>query len=281
MTINELKTMANDKICFGDSNILLLIRSLAYKYVDFVDNEKIESIEKVSDDIVLIKVPNGTTMGTNEIKIDFSTGLVIADGKVFNEEIQASNISTTKKRTKKFTPTINGFSISSIKTMPSTDGYAIYCKVYFNGKKIGDFVDNGDGGMYKFTANKPYDSYKIEDVVRGFPSTVRDFGYGVMEVPYDMGQMVDALLEMEKISKEVKKQQLVGRDYVLIDDVKTGKRFSAMPLNTISDEELNKKIREDLSSKGITDFEIRRYRSLKDLKIGNRMVAEEMLRQVT
>ena len=278
MTINELKTMANDKICFGDSNKLLLIRSLAYKYVDFVDNEKIESIEKVSDDIVLIKVPNGTTMGTHEIKIDFSTGLVIADGKVFNEEIQSNNISTTKKRTKKFTPTINGFSISSIKTMPSTDGYAIYCKVYFNGKKIGDFVDNGDGGIYKFTANKPFDSYKIEDVVRDFPPTVRDFGYGVMEVPYDMGQMIDNLLEMEKISKEIKKQQLVGRDYVLIDDVKTGKRFSAMPLNTVSDEELSVKIREDLSSKGITDFEIRRYRSLEDLQIVNKIFVEDMLK---
>lgn len=278
MTINELKTMANDKICFGDSNILLLIRSLAYKYVDFVDNEKIESIEKVSDDIVLIKVPNGTTMGDHEIKLDFSTGVVIADGKVFSEEIQASGISTTKKRAKKFTPTINGFSISSIKTMPSTDGYAIYCKVYFKGKKVGDFVDNGDGGMYKFTANKPFDSCKIEDVVRGFPPTVRDFGYGVMEVPYDMGQMVDALLEMEKISKEVKKQQLVGRDYVLIDDIKTGKRFSAMPLNTVSDEELSVKIREDLSSKGITDFEIRRYRSLEDLQIVNKLVVEDMLK---
>lgn len=278
MTINELKTMANDKISFGDSNKLLLIRSLAYKYLDFVDNEKIESIEKVSDDIVIIKVPNGTTMGNHEIKIDFSTGIVIADGKAFNEEIQANNISTTKKRTKKFTPTINGFSISSIKTMPSTDGYAIYCKVYFNGKKIGDFVDNGDGGIYKFTANKPFDSYKIEDVVRDFPPTVRDFGYGVMEVPYDMGQMVDDLLEMENISKEIKKQQLVGRNYVLIDDVKMGKRFSAMPLNTVSDEELSVKIREDLSSKGITDFEIRRYRSLEDLQIVNKIVVEDMLK---
>lgn len=63
-----------------------------------------------------------------------------------------------------------------------------------------------------------------------------------------------------------------------MDDVKTGKRFSAMPLNTVSDEELNEKIREDLSSKGITDFEIRRYRSLEDLQIVNKLVVEDMLK---
>ena len=64
--------------------------------------------------------------------------------------------------------------------MPSEDGYAVYCKLYFNGKKVGDFVDKGDGGEYSFYADKPYSSSKIEQVVRSFPKIVRDYGSGLM-----------------------------------------------------------------------------------------------------
>ena len=73
--------------------------------------------------------------------------------------------------------------------MPSEDGYALYCKVYFNDRKIGDFVDKGDGGEYSFYADKPYSSYKVEQVVRSFPKIVRDYGFGLMEVEYSIGIM--------------------------------------------------------------------------------------------
>lgn len=74
--------------------------------------------------------------------------------------VYAQNQKSPKKARTTFTPSINGFFIKSVKTMPSKDGYALYCKVYFNDRKIGDFVDKGDGSEYSFHACKPYSSYK-------------------------------------------------------------------------------------------------------------------------
>lgn len=36
-----------------------------------------------------------------------------------------------------------------------------------------------------------------------------DYGYGIMGVPYDIGQMVDELIGMKEIAKEQKKAQAV------------------------------------------------------------------------
>lgn len=280
MTVDDLRAMANDKICFGESGDVLLVRSQVYGYADFFRYDAIASIERTSTDTVRISVPDGTMMGDHELVLDFSTGLVTADGKVFDEPVKTGNRRASSKETKKverFTPSINGFSISSLKMMPSSDGYAVYCSVCFNGKKVGDFSDSGDGGMYMFTAKHPYSADRIADAVRSFPSAERDYGYGIMGVPYDIGQMVDELIGMKEIAKELKKAQAKGRDYVLVDEWKTGRRLAATPLSSMSDEELAEGLKSDLSSKGITEYEIRRYRSLDDLKIVNRMVSEEML----
>ena len=110
-----------------------------------------------------------------------------------------------KKARGTFYPSINGFSIRSVKAMPSEDGYVIYCKIYFNDRKIGDFVDKGDGSEYSFHADKPYSSYKIEQIVRSFPKIVRDYGFGQMEVEYSIGVMVDDLMVMKDIARRLKK----------------------------------------------------------------------------
>lgn len=281
MTVDELKTMTNDKILFSTFKETLLIRSLVYRYADFIKLDSIESIEKISESQIRVSVPNGSSMGDHEIVADIGTGIVVAGGKAFDEMIPEDMKSTSPKKEKKssvrFTPTINGFSIGSVKTMPSEDGYALYCKVYFNGKKIGDFVDKGDGGEYSFYADKPYRTDKIEKVVRSFPSIERDYGNGLMKVNYDMNQMVNELMEMKEISKQLIKLEPEGRDYVLVDDWKTDRHLTARPPKTMTDDELASKLNEELGRKDLKEYEVRRYKSLDDLQVHNTFVCEEIL----
>lgn len=285
MTVDELKGMTNEKILFSTFKETLLIRSLVYRYADFIKLDAIESIEKISESQIRVNVPNGSSMGDHVIVADIETGVVVADGKTFDELIpedvksssQQKIQTTARKPSVRFTPTINGFSIGSVKTMPSTDGYAVSCKVYFNGVKIGDFVDRGDGGEYLFYADKPYSTEKIEKVIRSFPPTVRDYGYGPIEVVYDMNQMVNELMEMKDISKELIKLEPDGKDYVLIDEWKTNRHLTAIPSKTMTDEELEVKLREELGKMGLTEYEVRRYRRLDDLHMLNTFVCQEVL----
>ena len=161
--------------------------------------------------------------------------------------------------------------------MPSEDGYAVYCKVYFNDRKIGDFVDKGDGSEYSFHACKPYSSYKIKQIVRSFLKIVRDYGFGRMEVEYNIGIMVDELMEMKDISKRLKKLEETGRDDVRIDDWKGERHLSAEFSKAMSDEEMVKRLETDLKKRGMEEFDVKRYRSLGDLCVRNTMVAEGML----
>lgn len=198
MTVDELKKLTNDKVLFNSSECSLVIRSKVYRYADFFKIRNIESIEQESENIIKVAIPTGSAMGDHEVIVDLETGIITADGKVFDkpmpEEIRNASLDKPepqKPSAKRFTPTINGFSIKDVHTMPSEDGYACYCKVYFNRKKVGDFVDKGDGGEYSFYADPPYSSSKIEEVIRSFPSTNRDYGFGPMEVSYDMNQLVN------------------------------------------------------------------------------------------
>jgi serine protease inhibitor ecotin len=278
MKVQDLQKLTNERIQFSVSSDSVVIRSWAYRYADMVRVSDIESVEMTSPTVVRISVPVGTRMGDHEILADLNTGIVSADGKAFDEPVSsyAQKPKTQKKTRCTFTPSINGFSIKSVKTMPSEDGYAVYCKVYFNDKKIGDFVDKGDGGEYSFYADKPYSSCKIEQVVRSFPKIVRDYGFGLMEVEYSIGIMVDDLMEMKDIAKEVKKLEGTGRDYVRIDDWKGGRHLSAEVSATMSDEDMSERLKVDLAKRGMCEFEIRRYRSLDDLYIQSIMVNEKM-----
>ncbi len=284
MTVDELKKMSNSKILFDTSNGSLLLRSIVYRYADFLNIEKIDSIEKHSDVIVRLTIPSGSAMGDHDISVNLDTGIVTADGKVYDEPMPEGiqkAVSKKEKKTKKptsarFSPSINGFSIKSVQTMPSEDGYACYCKVYFNNRKIGDFVDKGDGGDYSFYADQPYSRSKIEEIIRSFPSTNRDYGFGPMEVPYDMNQMVNDLMELKEISKALNRLEGSGKDYVLIDEWKTDRHLTCTPPKTMDDGKLAESLRTDLTQRGLVDYEIRRYRSLEDLNVVNTFVSESM-----
>jgi len=279
MTVQDLQKLTNEKLQFSVSSDSVAIKSWTCKYADMVHVVDIESVEMASPSVVRISIPVGTRMGDHEILADLSTGIVTADGKTFDDPMPESvpKSQPQKKARTTFTPSINGFSIRSAKTMPSEDGYALYCKLYFNGKKVGDFVDKGDGGEYSFYADKPYSSHKIESIVRSFPKIVRDYGFGQMEVEYNIGIMVDDLMEMKDIAKELKKFDGTGRDYVRIDDWKGGRHLSAEVVATLSDEEMAKRLKADLKKRGMEEFEIRRYRSLDDLCVCNTAVAYEIL----
>ena len=215
MTVDKLKSLSNDKVLFEASKDSLLIRSHIYRYADFLKIADIETIERISESTVYVSIPKGSSMGDRYISVNLDTGIVTADGKVFDEEMTkrfGGAISLKSKREKPFTPSINGFSIKDVHTMPSEDGYACYCKVYFNGMKVGDFVDKGDGGEYSFYADPPYSRSKIEEVIRSFPSTNRDYGFGPMVVPYDMNQMVNDLIEMKEIVKGLRKLEGSEKD---------------------------------------------------------------------
>ena len=279
MTIKDIKDYSNEKILFDSSDESLLIRSLVYRYADFLHINAIKSIEMTSNSIVRISIPSGSSMGDHDISVDLNAGKVTADGKVYDEVLPdyIRSVSKSQKRKKPFTPTINGFSIKDVHTMPSEDGYACWCKVYFNGKKIGDFLDKGDGGEYSFYADPPYSAHKIEEEIRCFPSTEKDYGLGSIAVPYDMNQMVNDLMEMNEIAKELMKLEGHGKDYVLIDDWKTGKHLSCTPLSSISDERLDEELKGNLAERGLLDYELRRFRSLENLHVVNHFICEELL----
>lgn len=280
MTVQDLKGLTKERMRFSVSSDSIFIQSLPYKYADMVHISDIGSVEMASPDVVRISVPIGSMMGDHEILADLDTGIVTADGKVFDEPMpEYSQKTPIQKKTTSatFYPSINGFSIRSVKSMPSEDGYAVCCKVYFNDRKIGDFVDKGDGGEYSFYADKPYSSYNVEKVVRSFPKIVRDYGFGLMEVEYSIGIMVDDLMTMKGISKELKRLEGVGRDYVRIDDWKGGRHLSAEISSAMSDDEMEERLKADLKKRGMEEFEIKRYRSLDDLCVVDTIVTEKML----
>ena len=280
MTVQDLNGLSNEMVGFSVSSDSVFIRSWPYKYADMVHISDVGSVEMVSSDVVRISVPVGTMMGDHEILADLNTGIVTADGKVFDEPMPeySQKPPMQKKARITFYPSINGFSIRSVKSIPSEDGYAVYCKVYFNDRKIGDFVDKGDGSEYSFHADKPYSSYKVEQIVRSFPKIVRDYGFGRMEVEYSIGIMVDELMVMKDIARRLKKLEGTGRDYVRIDDWKGERHLSAEVSKAMSDEEMGKRLKMDLKKRGMEEFEVKRYRSVDDLCIHNTMVAEEMIK---
>lgn len=110
--------------------------------------------------------------------------------------------------------------------------------------------------------------------MRSFPPICRDYGLGELEVEYDMGQMIDALLELEDIAKHLRKLQKKNMDYVILDAWKENRHFTA----EVGKETSNEELLEEVKKRGVAECEIRRYRGLEDLIVVNTEVKEEMLR---
>ena len=273
LSVDELKAMSNDKISISTKEEFLILKSQRVGYVDSLRLDFLEDIVLKNPNSVKLSIPKGSFMGDTVITLDFSTGYVTANGRSYNQPNgkTPSQKSTVLKEV--FYPSINGFSIANVISVPSEDGYAIYAEVLFNHQTIGRFIDKGDGSEYSFYANTPYSTRKIDKVVRNFPSTCRDYGLGDIEVGYDMGQMVDALLEMEDIAKHLKKLQIKNMDYVVLDDWKGNRHFTA----EVGKETSNEELLEEVKKQGAKDCEIRRFSNLDDLTVVNTAVSEEMI----
>lgn len=257
MTVEELTELSNEKIEFRISGGTLMVRSLAYRYADYMRLDFIASLARPSDALVALSVPKGTFMGDHDIDINLRTGIVTADGKTYDDLLP----DRPKKRFSRIVPTINGFSVENVSCMPSTDGYAVSCDVCFNGVEVGTFLDLGDGSPYSFHAVKPYDAAKIESVVGSFPPIRRDYGLGMTEFRYDMGILVDRLTDLREIAGKAERLWGEGKDYVLLDDWKHDRHFEMSVGKGVRDGEL----RETLEKRGLGECEVRRYGRAADL----------------
>ena len=263
LTLDELKAMSNEKISISKREEFLILKSQSVGYADSLRLDFLEDIVLKNPNSVKLSIPKGSFMGDTVITLDFSTGYVTINGRSYNQPPISQKKSTALE--KRFHPSINGFSITNVRTMPSEDGYAIYAEVLFNNQTVGRFIDKGDGSEYSFYANTPYSTRKIDKVVRNFPSTCRDYGLGELEVEYDMGQMVDALIEMEDIAKHLKKLQIKNMDYVILDAWKENRHFTA----EVGKETSNEKLLEEVKRRGVAACEIRRFSNLDDLIVIN------------
>ena len=255
MTVDELAKLSNDKVVIRISGGALMVCSLIYKYADYMKLDSTTSVSRPNDEFVAISVPEGTFMGDHELEINLDTGVATADGKVYDRPLSVRP--KARKQVARLHPSINGFSVRKVRTMPSSDGYAVSCEVYFDGEKVGDFLDKGDGELYSFDAVKPFDADKIESAVRSFPPIKRDYGFGRTEFQYDIGLLVDGLVELEEIARKVRKLEKEGKDYVRVDDWKHDRHLGMVAGKSVEDG----KIKEFLKEKGLGECEIRRFMS--------------------
>ena len=269
---NQLAGLTNDRVLFQTENGTLLVRSIPYRYADFVRIDDIESII-LEGRTLMISMKTPTSMGDMRISIDLETGIATADDKRFDEPMPDFN----RPKKKRIKPSINGFSIKNVRMIPSEDGYACSCQVMFNGEVVGDFLDKGDGSEYSFWADPPFSTSKIEAVIHSFPPTVRDYGLGPIPIEYDMCQMVNDLLEMADVAKELAKLK-EWQDYVLIDDWIHGKHFTMKPQKSMTDEELETTIRKQMEAQGLNIFELRRFSSEDSLSRLDSFVVAEALK---
>lgn len=107
-------------------------------------------------------------------------------------------------------PSINGFSLKSLKTFPTDDGYAIYCKLYRGSKCIGTYHHAGDGGegqLDDFRAhielNKELEKWKKDDPV--------DLGGGhIFIYDWDVDRLIEELITLEELHKHWSKSLKKG-----------------------------------------------------------------------
>ena len=126
-----------------------------------------------------------------------------------------------------FRPSINGYSIRGLKTMLGKDGYITRCSLLKDGKKVGDYFDPADGGPYDFTPSVGVSEQTLEKEISSFPRIHRDYGFELPEVDWDIGILVDELVNLGDRFKAFKKAMNRGFHMATIDVWKTGQHFTA------------------------------------------------------
>lgn len=105
---------------------------------------------------------------------------------------------------------INDFNIKKLKTMQGLEGYVISCELYYKKIKVGDFFDNGDGSQYNFY---PYQNEaKVNEFLKQFPK----IGSGIFSINWDVGILVEELINQGEAKKLLKKALKKGCSSLLL-----------------------------------------------------------------
>ncbi|MFA7204817.1 MAG: hypothetical protein WC102_00640 [Saccharofermentanales bacterium] len=276
VTVEDLVEKSFPLISIDRKDDKLIIVGKDCGFMDIFDQNSIDSIDMDSKSI-RIQSKHGTVLGNHNVIINLDDGEVVSDG-VSHSSNKVQN-GSAKARKPRFTPAINGFSLSKVQTMPSEDGDALHCFLRFNKKVVGEFLDRGDGGEYSFFEMKGFSSSKIEEVVRTFPMETRDIGLGPIIIPCNIGILVDRLFNMANIAKVLNKLEARNKDYICVDDWKKGIHLAWAVPKEMKDADVEYLLRQDIKKRYKSeDFSIKRYRSLDELSLVDTMVSEEMLK---
>ena len=163
-------------------------------------------------------------------------------------------------------PNINGFTLKGLKTMMGRDGYMVNCTLLFNGRKCGDFLDQGDGSEYTFYPVEGFTQRGIENALRRFPLIdTRDEEFALPPVHWNIGILVDRLIGIKETLKEFRKAQKKGYELAIVTNNWTNGYYTVLVPTKASDEELKKVIDDGMKKKGIDDYSWKRYRTEDDL----------------
>lgn len=166
----------------------------------------------------------------------------------------------------------HGFEVKNVKTWVGMEGYGTRCDVWLNGKKLGTYTDNGDGGCpcYSFRAQE------LCDAVKGQCPELAWSAYGHDFEP-DLDMLISRLLEMKDMEKEWKKDAKNGRGWLVIGDNIWA--FDANILrNAKTDELVLNSLIESCNATSSVEAEI--YTDAKDWVKGEPLVAEEEIEKI-
>lgn len=137
-------------------------------------------------------------------------------------------------------PSINGFTITDLKMMQGMDGYIIRCTLNRDGRKVGEFLDGGDGSEYSFYPVNGSSQSEIETYLQKLPLIEGD-----SELPpihWDIGILVDRLIQKNDLKKALIRAEKKNCNIVFVDDTQRGMGYILQCSKNVPDEALLKEI---------------------------------------
>lgn len=122
---------------------------------------------------------------------------------------------------------VKDFSITGLQMMESTDGYAIRCNLLYKGRRLGEFLDKGDGGEYYFYPENGHTQAEVEAMLTGedFPPIDNLFP-DMPPLGWNIGILVEHLIERRDIDERIAKAKREGRDLIIVTDMAKGERYA-------------------------------------------------------
>lgn len=158
---------------------------------------------------------------------------------------------------------INGFSISNLKTMMGEDGYVIRCTLLREGKKLGEFYDKGDGSEYYFYPTAGHTQDEVETILHGFP-VIEFKEEGFHAIHWNIGILVEKLIQKKEQQRLYNAAKKRGKSLILVHDREHHLDYTLTCSEKMADASLESGLKATLAKKGITDFEWKRYQGFGD-----------------